>query len=544
MACGSAGAGVSSDLIHNGMGGKKKEPDLRHGKARKRGEGPAAHEPGAPAAAVFDPEPIVRAMDVYWKQGKNSIYMVKGTDGRWAGWDQQSTIDHMLMCAHAEGMFVNPKRLEGEPLAQTKRVLYHVKRDPERVLDEVFSALPGYPAGVHVLGEDRVLVTSSPRFLKPEPGEWPLIGKIIEGMLSERPELRQRDYFLSWLKVGAESVMNGMPGRWRPGHAMILAGSVGSGKGFTQEHIITPLFGGRMADPTSMLFGTDDYNSDAIGAEHLAMGEAPLPSQSVNDRTAFGEKIKTIVANTMHRMRIMRVDPWTIHPFWRLSISVNDHPDKLRNLPLITDDIRDKLIILHCRKCEMPMPTDDIPQREAFAMAVEAELPHFLHWLLHEWEIPQDLLTYDDGSKATRFGFREFHHPIIRDSLFEDSTDAKLLALIDAAEFTHDSDWARPKKLWELPEGKRNSSKREGVWHGSAVMLQQLLTGEGQCMCSVSTMAKKLNIDLGRALGRLAKDPQVGELAEGASARVAKTGADTREWKGWRIYGPPKVPAG
>jgi hypothetical protein len=475
-------------------------------------------------------------MDIYWKKGD---YVHRGQDGRWHVWSQQETIDHMLMVADGLGMFCSPKRREREALADTRRVLWEVRNTPERCLDEIFAALPGYRAGVHQLpNRERVLVKTEPRFVEPREGEWPLIEQVLRNMLDEAPALRQWDYLVSWLKVGAESVMNGEPGHWRPGHALILAGPGGSGKSFAQEFIITPLLGGRRADPTSMLFKQDDYNSDSIAAEHLAMGEAPLPSRTLNERTSFGEEIKKIVANTIQRVRVMRVDPWTIQPFWRLSISVNDHPDKLRNLPLITDDIGDKMIILHCRRKEMPMPTATDVEMRAFTDAIAAEMPHFLHWLLHVWTIPEDLLIYDDGRKATRFGFREFHHPIIKQGLFEDTPDAQFLALIDMAEFTS-NDWGGSKKLWELPEGSMNDSKREGVWHHSSETLQQLLTGEGGCTCSVATMIKKLlshGSGPARMLGRLAKDEQIGE--QGAM-RVVKTGADTRLWKGWFISRPP-----
>lgn len=527
---------LGGGLNNSPMPKKDKAPNPRRGKAGKSGDGAAAHVPGAAAApAFFDPAPIVEEMQVYWKAGAGEQYVMPVRDGRWAVWSQQAMLDKMFKVADGMGLFVSPKRREREVLADSKEVLLYIREN--RCLDDVFDALPGYRAGVHELSNGkRVLIKTSPRFIAAEPGEWPIIAQIWEGMLGADATLRQRDYLMAWLKVGAESAVDGEPGNWRPGHALILAGPIGSGKGFIQEHIFTPLLGGRMADPESMLFGMDQYDSDCWSAEHLALGEVPMPSQKMHDRIALSEKIKQIVANPMHRMRVMRTDPLALFPFWRLSISVNDHPDKLRNLPLLTDDFRDKVIILHCAKQPMPMPTRTLEERKAFRMAVAAELPHFLHYL-QQWEIPEDMLIYSDGADATRFGFREFHHPIIKEGLFDDTPDAELLGLIDQAEFDR-TEWGRPKKLWDLPEGLMNAIADDDrlaghVWHERATTLQQLLTGEGGCTCSVMHLAKKIfaHNSCARMLGRLAKDEQV-------SLRVEK--ADVTAWRGWRIARPPQ----
>lgn len=518
------------------MGKKGTEPNLRRGRVNKNGDAPAEFVPGAAAApAFFDPAPIVEKLGVYWKAGAGDQFVMPIGDGRWAVFNLQATVDRLILMADSMGQFMSPVRREKQVLADVKATLNHIRE--HRCIDEIFTALPGYPAGLHTLpgNGERVLVKTSPRFPVPVEGEWPIIGQIWDGLLGAEPALRQEDYVFSWLKVGAESVMDGVPGDWRPGHAIVFAGPKGCGKGFVQEFIVRPLFGGRMSDPAKMLFGMDEFNADSFAAELLVLSEIPMPSQKTPERVAFGEKIKQVVANTLQRMRLMRTEPWTVYPFWRLLISLNDHPDKLRNLPLITDDIADKLIILHCARNPMPMPTRTLEERRLFREAVAAEIPHFLHWLLNEWAIPDDLLVYENGEDATRFGFREFHHPIIKASLFEDTADAQFVGLIDLAEFTK-VEWGRPRKLWELPEGSMNAVA-EGdrmyghVWHERADTLQQLLTGDGGCMCSVAPLAKKIfaHNSCARMLGRLAKDEMLCQ-------RIEK--GDVTAWRGWRIARP------
>jgi hypothetical protein len=411
-----------------------------------------------------------------------------------------------------------------------------------RCLDEIFDGLPGYKAGVHTLQNCKeVLVKTSPRLIEPVAGVWPIIKALFEGMLGRDAALRQLDYWHSWIKVGVESLRFGDPGNWRAGHAMVMAGARGTGKGFVQEYILKPLLGGRIADPQKMLFGLDEYNTDCWGAELLALSEIPNPSQRMNDRVAFCEMIKQVVANPLQRMRVMRTDPWALYPFWRLVISLNDHPDKLRNFPPLTDDFVDKVIILHCVRQRMPMPTGTQAERKAFQVAVEAEVPHYLHWLLNEWAIPPDLLVYEDGEDATRFGFAEFHHPIIKEGLFRDTTEAEMLDMIDVAEFSASGPdgWVGSKRLWELPQGWLNASDKEGTWHERAARLQQILTGETFCTSSVSLMAKKFfqHNRCEWALARLRADNVYGE--QGAHGRVSK--ADVSAWRGWRIVAPPRT---
>lgn len=254
------------------------------------------------------------------------------------------------------------------------------------------------------------------------------------------------------------------------------------------------------------------------------MGEVPS-SQRTIDRVELAEKIKQIVANSLQRMRLMRVEPWTVYPFWRLTISLNDDPDKLRSLPVITEDLAGKVLIFHTSRKPLPMPTTNIAEQKAFRDQLSAEMPAFIHWLMNEWVIPEELLTYKNGDDASRFGFREFHHPVIKDGLFDETPAAELMTLIDLATFDY---MGGDAKLWDLPSrGEPGKS-----WHERAVSLEQLLTGEGEWICSVAKQARSLfsHNKAATLLARLNANPEIGN-----GKRIAK--GDTREWKGW-VIGP------
>lgn len=521
----------------------KKKGNPRRGKAVKEGEGPAVAVPGSAAAPVgFDAAEVAREMEMFWQSGKGDQFVMRLPDGRWATLPQQATIDRMRSLP---GRMIAIKAREGEMLSEVRQVFLHTRMN--RCLDEVLPSLPGYESGVHCLESgEQVLVKTSPRQVVAEKGEWPVIRQLIHGRLdlsqkdgNELPGgIDQTPWFHSWCKVALEALRRGQPGHWRAGHALILTGPGGCGKNRIQEQLITPLLGGRFADPQKFLFEGDEFNGDVFAAEHLMLSEVPLPSQRTVDRTALGEKIKQVVANPSQRMRLMRTEPCTVSPFWRLSISVNDDPDKLRSLPLITPDFGDKVLLLHCQHAPILGLDGNAPeQQKAFREAVAAELPAYAWWLENEWEIPENLRTYECGRDATRFGFREFHHPVIKGDLWEDTPAAQLLGLIDAAVFDGPDIEGGTAKLWDLPcYGKRQAEKRGkpvlAVWHDRAEDLQRVLTGEAEWTCSVATLAKKLfqHNKLTSLLARLAKDVDNGAM------RVTK--ADDRNVRGWMI-GPP-----
>jgi len=518
------------------MAKKKASKAPRVGKvksAAKAGEA-ATFEAGkaaAPAAEAFDEGEVCRELGMYWQSGKGDQFVLRQADGRWAVWPQQAVVD--LMRATLPRLIAIKAR-EDEAVSEVKRVFLWARQN--HCLDDVRPALPGYRSGIHVLDSgERVLVRTECKVPEPVAGDWPTIRAVVEGRLDLREEpggVDQTPWFYSWCKVALESLMRGQPGHWRAGHAVILTGPAGCGKNRIQEQVITPLLGGRAADPQKFLFDADEFNGDVFAAEHLMLSEVPVPSQRTVDRTQLAERIKQVVANPAQRARLMRAEPCTLSPYWRLTISVNDDPDKLRSLPLITSDFGDKVLIFHCKRAPLPIiEWDSEESQRAFRDACTAEISAFAHWLLNEWEIPESLMTYEDGRPATRFGFREWHHPVIKGDLFADTPAAQLMQLIDDATF-HSLEWEGGRKLWEMPcRGPRPDEAR--FWHDSAEELQLLLTGEKDYRCSVSSLAKKLfqHNQCGRMLGRLAAEDGI------ADVRVMKR--DTRFWKGWKI-GPPQ----
>jgi hypothetical protein len=541
---------------------KDKKPSKRRGKAAKSGDGAAAFESGEGAPPkFFDAAEVAKELGCWWQSGKDA-FLMQDLEGRWHQWSQQSVIDAMRALP---GRMICLKARDGEMLSESKQVLMWLRKN--RAVDAVMTALPGYRMGIYDLpGGERVLVKKSPEYIESCPGDWPTIRQIVEGMLGPEEGVQgsidQTPWFWSLCKCWHQAFERGSPEGWKQSHAVVFTGTHGCGKNLVQELILTPLIGGRYADPLKFLMDEDQFNGDMM-VEHWLLSEIPS-SQRTEDRVKFAERIKQIVANRTMRARLMRSEPSTIEPFVRLSISVNDDPDTLRSLPVVSDGYGDKIIIFHCVKKRLPILGDDtlrppgdgiddvidadddhsFYREQLIRQVIREEMPHFMHWLKHEYKIPAELVKPEHANdNPRRFGFRSFHHPVIKQQLFDETPAAQLLRLIDMAEFRDRADPpdVPAMKLWDLPEAWNHKPLPGGNrWWGTAELLQQLLTGETELGCNVIQMAKKL-FDRNKResmLQKLANDESTG----GPEARVYKDEKDTRtrEWRGWWIA-PPVV---
>jgi hypothetical protein len=96
------------------------------------------------------------------------------------------------------------------------------------------------------------------------------------------------------------------------------------------------------------------------------------------DCLALGTAIKGIVANRIHPCHPKNRQIINLCPWWRLSISLNDRPERLLVLSPLTDDIRDKIILLRASKYPMPMSAESAQEKEKFWQTFTAEIPAFL----------------------------------------------------------------------------------------------------------------------------------------------------------------------
>jgi hypothetical protein len=379
------------------------------------------------------------------------------------------------------------KAQDGERLSQVDEMVVNIQNGQNI---DYAGSLAGWNSGVHEINGKRILVRDSPILIEPEPDEWPMLQEIIDNMLGN-----QQPYLYGWLKVAIESLRTG---NLRVGQTLCFAGTKGCGKSLLQN-LITILLGGRSQKSHRYMSGGTQFNEELFGSEHLML-EDEEASTDIRARINLGAKIKEISANTKHSRHPKHRTALTLEPFWRLTISLNDDPEALLILPPMNDGLEDKLIILKAEYHPMPMPTASLEERELFMDALRKELPHFVHFLLLNWEIPESLVSQ-------RFGITHYQHPGIMQALGELSPESQLLQIIDeelfASEFT--DEW----------EGSANKLTRELVKDDSGV------SREAKALLKYPTTC-------GTYLGRLKKLHQ--DRFECTHTKTGNT---------WRILRPP-----
>ncbi len=497
----------------------------RDGRVRKGApDEPAEFEAGgAEPPKNFDPERIADACEVYWLRHKSDSFVVKFGDENWSILNE-SKVKKVLK---TKFKYLKSTTRDDEALSEMDRVLMHVVE--HRAIDGMMAGLAGYPAGLYTFPNgEKIIITRSPHPVKPVKGDWSLVREIIEGRLNmklddEKNGIDQTEYWHLYVRGILRSLMYGKPGSWTQRMMLVLAGPTDCGKSRLQK-MITWLLGGREAPAKAYLTGQDQFNSNMLISEHLKNEELENVSKKLDDRLKFSEAVKAVVANEGTTARLMRTDPTTIYPFWVLTLSLNSDPDKMRPFPPLTPDFCEKVLMFLCRQVPMPWLTNSDDEKAAFNAAVQAQLPGYVHWLLHEFEPRPELLLGNNG-KPARYGVRDFQHPTLAMELFDDTPAAELLMLIDAAQLGRvNSELVKGLKIWELTEPenqydlqKRNAGRAQrglppisgDIWEGSALDLERLLLGEYPgWTSSVAREAKKffMHNKCDRQLARLKED--------------------------------------
>jgi hypothetical protein len=351
---------------------------------------------------------IVQRLEIYYDSNRTMFWGKNDRGGR-------IMLKSADVCRRLKAEGFRARATHGQSVSDVEALLTAIQRSNDV---DYADSLAGYKLGVYEINGRRVLVKDSPTLIQPVPGDWPLLSGIISLMLGPQ----QQVYLFGWLKIALQSLYSG---KFRVGQALALAGPKDCGKSLLQN-LITRILGGRSTKPHRYMNGGTSFNGDLFGSEHL-MIEDEEASTDIRARRNFGTKIKEITANETHSCHAKYRPAISLSPFWRLTISVNDEPENLMILPPIDESLEDKLIILKAEKHSMPMPTETNEEREIFIGSLEAELPHFIHFLLN-FEIPVDL-------RSQRYGITHYQHPEMLEAMGGLTSESKLLDLIDTILF-------------------------------------------------------------------------------------------------------------
>lgn len=408
-------------------------------------------------------------MDAYYDSARKE-FLSKNTGGRWLA-HNDSSFKRLLKSRCFRTRLSDAEKEAGEILSLADREILRLQNER----DVSYAApLAGRDSGFYEENGQRFLVTESPRLLTPAPGVWSVIEGMISSLVasdSERHGETQLDVLLGWLAVAVQSLYSKTR---RPSQALVLAGPAGCGKSVLQNQIITPLLGGRSAKCAPYLQGRTDFNGELFAAEHLML-EDESAETCIRARLALASHIKKVCVNEVQPCHGKHRPIINLRPFWRLSISLNDEPERLLIIPPLAHDIADKLHILRCAPIQWPVPVDTSAGWQRLCDAVNAELPAFLHFLL-EYRVPADL-------HSDRYGVRAWHHPALVSALEELAPEAHLAELI----------------ITFL--GTRTE------WTGTSTALRTALLDDGQTGRDARDLLKWQNA-CGTYLGRLAEKPR------------------------------------
>jgi hypothetical protein len=352
-----------------------------------------------------------------------------------------------------------------EPISQVEEKMceIHSSRDVRFA-----GAVAGHKVGLIEGKSGRILVTNGPEIVKPASGDWPTIKEFMTSLFGEV----QVAYVYGWLKCSYKALASG---EFTPGQALAIAGKRGNGKSFFQNHIVTPILGGRHAMPYRYMSGGTTFNADLIGSEHLVIEDETSSATDIRSRRNFGEKIKSVVANETQSSHGKNKDACTVAPFWRLTITLNDEPEDLMILPPLVDGLADKISMFKSRKASNLVAQEDRPE---FLEKVISEMPAFVHYLVHDYVIPEDI-------RESRWGVKAYQHPDVLIALDELAPETKLDSLVKAVLFGINQPYQTDFTGSSIELEQR---LRESVFGSEARVLMQ---GVASCGKLLGRLAKK-----------------------------------------------------
>lgn len=338
-----------------------------------KGKGDAGKRSKTPAAEIEVKPPF----ECYFDDRKGRYYYTDGI-GWWRGYGTEGF--RRRLRKHG----ISGRGEEGSLMSPQDRVIDHIQH--HHGIDFA-GPVSGHFAGFQEANSFRILVTTSPKLPMPKAGDFATLNKFLSelfGVGADAHGEQQFTVFCLWAARAFRAIAEQKPLK---GHALLIAGPGGCGKNLLQEVIITAILGGRMVKAADYLTGATDFSGFLFSGEHLVVSD-DTSARDIGSRREFGQKVKDLVANGAYSMHHKGRDPMTLHPRWRLTVSVNDEAEHLQTLPPVADhDIRDKVHLFHVWPASIPETEDE---QGAWITAMVSEIPAFLAHAL-KLEVPRQL---------------------------------------------------------------------------------------------------------------------------------------------------------
>jgi hypothetical protein len=284
---------------------------------------------------------------------------------------------------------LNPDTKKGEDMSDVDAAIHHIEMN---VLSDFIGRYSGYLKSGDVLlkSGDRLLVPRNRSLPLVAPGDPTDILNFFDGAL---PDQDEHDAFLGWLQSSVQRLREDPPGHWGPGQALCLIGDTDTGKSSLQR-LITGFLAGREANPTRYFTGGSTFNGELAEAEHWAISD---PTWSdVKERKKFAKNFKNAVADSMTAIEPKYNQTVNVPIYKRISISLNKDEDSISVLPLMDKSYLEKLMILDCERSKY---TPNAKNFNSWIKKIDVATPAFLHYLLHEYKLPEHLFESRYGAQ-------------------------------------------------------------------------------------------------------------------------------------------------
>lgn len=249
------------------------------------------------------------------------------------------------------------------------------------------------------------LVTSSPKLIEPVAGTWPHLKRLIETLL---PDYEAQVAVYSWLRIQIQAIMTGIHSKCP---MLILAGDADDGKSFFLR-LITILRGGREINPMKAWNGEGAVWTDhLIGAECLNIDDSAA-QKDYRSRENLSAKFKESIYADSVTIDKRHTSTFTLEPrpVWGVVMAVNAEGNAIKVVPALDGaDMIDKAIVLRTQRAEILFRDGGDSVAEKRMQAYRDELPAFLDWILHSFNLPDAL---PQGCFISRSGALIYRDPI------------------------------------------------------------------------------------------------------------------------------------
>jgi len=253
-----------------------------------------------------------------------------------------------------------------------------------------------------------------------DPSLWPWLHGYINNAFDDgdRPEGEARDHFLAWLKHFYTSALRKS---LQPGHILVIAGGVHTGKSFINRWLVGAAVGGSV-NATPVLMRSSAFNKGAGEVGHWRVDDAPSDGD-YREKRRFTQALKEFAANPTILWQPKFKDTIELPFLGRVCLTMNTDPESLSMLPAMDGSFADKVSLFLINDDFHPVFRKTNEENEAMLLA---ELPHFLRWLL-DWEIPAHILN----RSKPRFGVKPFHHAKLMEEAHAESFEYSLQEILE-----------------------------------------------------------------------------------------------------------------